>query len=479
MSVVDCQANPDAGADTSALLIATMPGRDAGTSALVHGLNRLPGVAVRGGAGANGWMHLAEFAQRWIGIRRKMEVPTDPDYAYFSQFRRSPKDGFAASAPHSDFRSLDELLRRKIKPAWFHFFNLSHVLCNVRQLVIHMHNPRQRETFGFVHMFQTSALAPSGDGGAEADDPTLKQYPASSALRSMEIFLRLFPKRGRVLINMPLTPLPDPRLQRPRCICAELSGGGGGGGGGGDAGTCAQRSWPDQRVGLMQRLVQFTADRPQQALLLSPQRWATADDSGATELLRFLGQPTSHSAELGRAFLAGSRAFLSARLRRDGERNATGLEATAAGVEAFVAAARPVDVCQGSLVHSAAGTQPEGPVVAADPWCVQSGCARAAAGQRVSCRSCPAGLVDLSWGAGAGMRALAAGGGGSAGSKAGAGGKGGGKSSKGGGGKAMKLGAKQGSKAKQGGSKLKHGSKGSRMGTKSARTGRAAASSRV
>ena len=49
MSTVDCQANPDAGADASALMVATLPGRDAGTSALVHGLNRLPGVGVRGG----------------------------------------------------------------------------------------------------------------------------------------------------------------------------------------------------------------------------------------------------------------------------------------------------------------------------------------------------------------------------------------------------------------------------------------------
>ena len=215
---VDCQTNPDTGADASALLIATMPGRDAGTSALVHGLNTLPGISVRGGASANGWMHLAEFTQKWIGIRRKMEEPTDPDYAYFSQFRRSSKDGFAASAPHSDFRSLDELLRRKIKPAWFHFFNLSHVLCSVRQMVIHMHNPNQRETFGFVHVFQMSALAPDGSGSAEVDDPTLKQYPASAALRSMDVFLRLFPKRGRVLVNMPLVPLPDPRMPQPRCI---------------------------------------------------------------------------------------------------------------------------------------------------------------------------------------------------------------------------------------------------------------------
>ena len=48
MSTVNCQANPDAGADASALMVATLPGRDAGTPALVHGLNRLPGVGVRG-----------------------------------------------------------------------------------------------------------------------------------------------------------------------------------------------------------------------------------------------------------------------------------------------------------------------------------------------------------------------------------------------------------------------------------------------
>lgn len=243
----------------------------------------------------------------------------------------------------------------------------------------------------------------------------------------------------------------------------------------------------------MQRLRQFTADRPQQTLLLSPQRWgrgwANPDDSGAAELLQFVGRPTSHSGALGKAFLVGCKAFLSARNRRDGEPNATSLDPTAAGEEAFAAAARPVDVCQGSLANGAAGAHPDGPIVAADPWCIQSGCARAAAGQRVSCRSCPAGLLDLSWGAGAGMKALAAGGGGSGpGSKPGVGGGkakgGGGGKAKGGGGGKAKLGAnfysttarplKQGSKARQG-SKAKLGSKGkgSRMGGKKG-AGRAA-----
>ena len=127
--LVDCQADPSAGSDAPAVLIATVPGRDAGTSALVHALNTLPGFGVRGFASGAGWMHLSEFSQRWIGIRRKMEDPNDPDHAYFEQFQYSRKDGFPPSAQGSDFRSLDELLRRKIKPAWYHFFNLSHVMC--------------------------------------------------------------------------------------------------------------------------------------------------------------------------------------------------------------------------------------------------------------------------------------------------------------------------------------------------------------
>ena len=109
--LVDCQADPSAGSDAPAVLIATVPGRDAGTSALVHALNTLPGFGVRGFASGAGWMHLSEFSQRWIGIRRKMEDANDPDHAYFEQFQYSRKDGFPPSAEGSDFRSLDELLR--------------------------------------------------------------------------------------------------------------------------------------------------------------------------------------------------------------------------------------------------------------------------------------------------------------------------------------------------------------------------------
>ena len=66
MSTVNCQANPDAGADASALMVATLPGRDAGTSALVHGLNRLPGVPASACAAASG---LKRGSVRKLGLR--------------------------------------------------------------------------------------------------------------------------------------------------------------------------------------------------------------------------------------------------------------------------------------------------------------------------------------------------------------------------------------------------------------------------
>ena len=49
--------------------------------------------------------------------------PSHPDYAYFSQFRSDSRDGFQPS-PNSDYRPMEELLRRRIKPAWIQYFNV-------------------------------------------------------------------------------------------------------------------------------------------------------------------------------------------------------------------------------------------------------------------------------------------------------------------------------------------------------------------
>ena len=121
-------------ADARPLLVATVPGRESGVAPLRAALNALPGWDVRGAAASAGWMHLARFVRQWTTMRRKMTTPDDPDFAYFSQFLSTPRDGFAPAAEDTDFRSFEELMRRQIKPAWYHFYNLTKVLCEVRAL---------------------------------------------------------------------------------------------------------------------------------------------------------------------------------------------------------------------------------------------------------------------------------------------------------------------------------------------------------
>ena len=373
---VDCQANPSAGADVPALLIATVPGRDAGTFALVQALNTLPGFGVRGFASGAGWMHLSEFTQRWISIRRKIEEPSDPDHAYFSQFQYSRKDGFPPSAKGSDFRSLDELLRRKIKPAWYHFFNLSHVLCRVRQLVLHQYNPKGAGFFGVVHMFQ-----PPGGADTDSADATLKKYSSQAALLSINLFLSLFPARGRVIVNLPLVPLPDARLPRARCIC--LSGNS----------RCSERAWPDPRLAFMQRLLDHSASRPGQCLVFSAQ----ADGPRpASELLSFLGQPASLLPQLLEALEVGRRSWISSRLRWASGRNATSDSSEKQAITAQTAA-KPVDACAKAPVRTAKGIGTH-PVSAGDPWCMQPGCVATNMATGQQCQTCAASIVDIAWG---------------------------------------------------------------------------------
>ena len=156
-------------ADARPLLVATVPGRESGVAPLRAALNALPGWDVRGAAASAGWMHLARFVRQWTTMRRKMTTPDDPDFAYFSQFLSTPRDGFAPAAEDTDFRSFEELMRRQIKPAWYHFYNLTKVLCEVRTLAMHSLMPPAAvgpppphsvpARFGFVHAFEATCRA--------------------------------------------------------------------------------------------------------------------------------------------------------------------------------------------------------------------------------------------------------------------------------------------------------------------------------
>ena len=137
-----CEADPLHGLESPVVLLATIPGRDTGAGVMANMINNIDGYHLRGFAASAGFVHISEFTQRWIDMREKMTDPANPDYAYFSQFRQHARDGFSSSNPNSDFRSMEELMRRRIKPAWYHFYNMTNVLCGVRSLLIDaIHHP--------------------------------------------------------------------------------------------------------------------------------------------------------------------------------------------------------------------------------------------------------------------------------------------------------------------------------------------------
>ena len=196
-------------------------------------------------------MHLARFVRQWTTMRRKMTTPDDPDFAYFSQFLSTPRDGFAPAAEDTDFRSFEELMRRQIKPAWYHFSDFTRVRCGVRALAMHSLLPPAAvgsasaaavpARFGFVHAFEAAhagtadpterdatastmccrraaaARARAGGSGARPPAPA-PDSRARRASQSLDVFLLLFP-RGRVLIHLPASPLPLPHAP-PQCACA-------------------------------------------------------------------------------------------------------------------------------------------------------------------------------------------------------------------------------------------------------------------
>ena len=275
-----CAENPLNGAQSNALLVATVPGRDSGAGVLANMINSISGHHVRGFAASAGYVHLAEFSHRWLNMREKMTDPNNPDYAYFSQFRLQPRDGFASSNPDSDFRSMQELIRRRIKPAWFHFYNLTNVLCGVRSLLIDaIQPPKAGNAFGFMHAFSLHEEAVGESMGKLSQ----RSEDASMIMKSLDLFLMLFPK-GRVIVHLPFTELPRPEYGRPRCVCPATA-------------RCLPLpegdTWPDERVQVMQQLLRFHHERPERTLLTVAVRDFGNLSSLADRLVDFLEVPTS------------------------------------------------------------------------------------------------------------------------------------------------------------------------------------------
>ena len=272
----ECEVDPEYGKDVRAVMIATVTGRDSGAAVMRGVLNGFPSFHLHGYEAGAGWVHLAEFAQRWLTLRDKMTNPSATDFVHFSQFVSSPRDRYASS-PNSDFRPHIELVRRNIKPAWLQFFNMTMVMCGIRKLVIDTYNSRGTDVFGFVHAFSENGAR---DTSAAPVDQT---YSTAQALRSLDFFLRLFP-RGMIIIHLPTHQLPVAKNPRPWCVCAK------------HMRHCmqlpsSQSIWPDYRTEMIKQLNKYHRFRPTRTLMTT----TNGDYQNASRLLfrvsSFLGQP--------------------------------------------------------------------------------------------------------------------------------------------------------------------------------------------
>jgi len=278
MLPVTCEVDPNFGKNERIVMVATVTGRDAGTSVLRNLLNAFPGHYMHSYAAGSGWVHLSEFGQRWLLMRNKMTNPTDHDFIHFSQFVSKFDDGFSPSQ-NTDFRTMQELVRRKIKPAWMQLFNTTTMLCGMRKMIVETYNHHRHASFGFIHAFN--------DDGANGSTSPLanRAYSAAYAIRSIDLFLELFPL-GKVILHSPVADLPTPPSEQPGCFCL------------GATPHCRSFSyhptslqWPDPRTNLMQRLVQYHKDHPDRTIVTA----ANEDYRNASRMTRrlaeFLGEP--------------------------------------------------------------------------------------------------------------------------------------------------------------------------------------------
>ena len=143
--------------------------------------------------------HLFEFARTWRRLRLKATEVGKPDYTYFSQFMSAPTDH--AFADDTDFRPLEELLRRKLKPAWFHYFNMSKVLCGVRSQLVGMATGNRAEypSATRIHAF-LHRIPPLPASLPNETSPNFRPgaYSIDHLASNMDLFLELFPPTSTV-----------------------------------------------------------------------------------------------------------------------------------------------------------------------------------------------------------------------------------------------------------------------------------------
>ena len=365
-----CASDTDASA--RAVLVATVRGRDTGANVLAHLLNARPDFQVRGFAAGAGWVHLAEFMQRWRDMRDKMTDPHNPDYIHFSQFHADPDDGVAPEVADTDFRALPELLRRHIKPAWYQFFNSSKVLCSMRRVVLEAQNPSRKRVFGFMHAFEDNGRA--GVSGP----PAHRAYGSVRALRSLDVFLALFP-RGQIIVHLPFADVPDDAspMQHIRCMCP------------GEAVTCrsspASATGPDRRLHMMRELRRYAHTRPSNRVMLTSAsgdyRDLRALETRLSTFLRETPTPEESTREVDRMLRHWANT-----MRHDEVFDAVTLND-------YVPRAGPSAACQRAAALS--GAQATSDVAS---WCPPFRCGNTTGRLRNGgCTACPATLADWAW----------------------------------------------------------------------------------
>lgn len=267
-----CTRSEKHGRSSRAVMVATVRGYDTGLEVVTSLLNSTPGYQFGGLATGNGWVHLSEFAQRWLTMREKMTSVDHPDFIHFSQFIASANDVMRSEVMDTDFRPESELIRRKVKPAWVQYFNLSKVMCGLRRLVLEANGPRVDRGFGFTHVFEDS-------GEQETDSlapPSRRGYTPSRALRSLDWFLRLFP-RGRIIIHLPVSLIPS-TTKPPRCMCP------------GTGAACDAPRSVDHRARIIDQLLRYHRFRPRHTLLIAASRDFRNLTALTNKLALFLGE---------------------------------------------------------------------------------------------------------------------------------------------------------------------------------------------
>jgi hypothetical protein len=362
-----CDRFPGHGSVARPVLVATVAGHDTGATVLWQALASVPDHHMHGYAPGSEWVNLAEFAQRWILMHEKMTNPGHPDFTHFSQFISSERDGFSPE-PDSTFRPLPELLRRKIKPAWYQLFNMTKTICGLRSVVMDAYNPGQKQTFGMLYAFRDSRHAADSQQSAA-------QYSAAQVLRSLDFFLQLFPQ-GKIIVHLPVSRALRVNQVEPTCACAGVDA---------RCSTNARSSWPDYRRNMINKLLQYHESRS--SILLTTADVDFRDLSSMTSRISsFLGLKTNRAFErrAGDSFERWSRKM----------RKMNILELPKGNIHAL-----PVHACKASWLRRTdfADTNIS--------WCPSFACEsstaepvrRSSDNTQVRCIACPTTLADWSW----------------------------------------------------------------------------------